>query len=68
MISRLPQSLTNVYHQDYEAQRWHQFLIYVAYNLVAFTINGLMNRILPLFNKAACESSLCSGVSRLVPG
>ena len=67
MISELPQPLTTVYHQDYEAQRWHQFLIYVGYNLVAFAINSLMNRILPLFNKAACEFSLCSEVSRLVP-
>lgn len=46
------------YCQAYEPQRWHQFLIYIAYNIAGFTINALMNNILPYFNKAAFIWSL----------
>lgn len=45
-------------YQAYEAQRWHQFLIYIAYNIAGFTINALMNGILPYFNKGAFIWSL----------
>lgn len=41
--------------QTYESERWHQFLIYIAYNVLAFIINALMNNALPLFTKSACE-------------
>ena len=40
-------------HPDYEAQAWHQFLIYIAYTLIAFFINAFANRLLPYFTKAA---------------
>lgn len=43
----------------YDAQRWHQFLIYVAYTLVAFFINAFGTRLLPLVTKAAFIWSLC---------
>lgn len=46
---------SNHQYQAYEPQRWHQFLIYLAYNIVAFIINALMNNILPYVTKAACE-------------
>ena len=41
--------------KGYEAERWHQFLIYIGYNIAGFTINALANSVLPYFNKAACE-------------
>ncbi|KAJ5886477.1 uncharacterized protein N7473_009151 [Penicillium subrubescens] len=56
--SQLVLGVISLMNPDYEAQRWHQFLIYVAYNLAGFAINGLMNRILPHFNKAAFIWSL----------
>jgi amino acid transporter len=44
-------------HPTYEAQRWHQFLLYVAYNIIGFLVNSLMNKGLPLVTKGACMSS-----------
>ncbi len=44
---------------DYAAQRWHQFLIYVAYTLVAFLVNAFATRSLPLVGKAAFIWSIC---------
>ncbi len=47
-----------MFHDDYVAQPWHQFLIYIAYTLIAFLINAFMNRLLPYFTKAAFFWSL----------
>jgi hypothetical protein len=55
------------------AQRWHQFLIYIAYNIAAFIINALMNSVLPYVTKAACKNfcqcfmKYTDGISHLVP-
>jgi choline transport protein len=38
---------------SYTAQRWHQFLIYIGYNLFAFLLNAFGTLILPMFTKAA---------------
>ncbi|EAU38444.1 hypothetical protein ATEG_01687 [Aspergillus terreus NIH2624] len=43
----------NVSGWTYEAQRWHQFLLYVAYNIIGFLVNSLMNKGLPLVTKGA---------------
>ena len=32
---------------SYQYQRWHQFLIYIGYNIVAFVANAFGNSILP---------------------
>lgn len=42
-----------LFNTDYEPQRWHQFLIYTAYTVVALLVNVFGNRILPHVNKAA---------------
>jgi hypothetical protein len=42
----------------FEFQRWHQFLIYIAINIIAFTINAFMNVGLPLVTKSAFIWSL----------
>ncbi|KAH8901610.1 gaba permease [Thozetella sp. PMI_491] len=47
-----------LFHDDYEAQPWHQFLIYVCYTLIALFINAFANRQLPYFTKAAFFWSL----------
>jgi len=38
---------------DYVPLRWHQFLIYIGYNLFAFFVNAFITVLLPLINKAA---------------
>lgn len=51
--SQIILGIVAVYDPTYEAQRWHQFLIYVGYNLVATLVNAFGNSILPLINKTA---------------
>ena len=46
----------------YNPQRWHQFLIYIGYNLFAFLVNAFANRLLPLFTKAAFTWSIAGFV------
>ncbi|BFZ60328.1 hypothetical protein YB2330_001364 [Saitoella coloradoensis] len=48
-------------HPNYTVQRWHIFLIYVAYVIGAFFINAFLVRFLPAINKAALLWSI-SGV------
>lgn len=40
-------------HPTYELKAWHQFLIYLAFTLIALLLNTFATRLLPLFNKAA---------------
>ncbi|KXT12562.1 hypothetical protein AC579_2094 [Pseudocercospora musae] len=42
-----------LYDTSYVAQRWHQFLIYIGYNIFAMLLNAFGNSILPLVNKTA---------------
>ena len=37
----------------YSPQRWHQFLIYVGYNIAAFCVNAFLNRLIPWVTKGA---------------
>jgi hypothetical protein len=43
---------------SYEAQRWHQFLIYIAFNAIAFLINAYLTRLLPLVTQSALYWSI----------
>ncbi|KAJ5624289.1 hypothetical protein N7510_000598 [Penicillium lagena] len=56
--SQLIVGVISLMHQSYEPQRWHQFLIYLAYNIIAFVINAVMNNVLPYVTKAAFIWSL----------
>ncbi|GIC86734.1 GABA permease GabA [Aspergillus udagawae] len=56
--SQLILGVISLMNPEYEAQRWHQFLIYIAYNIAAFIINSLMNSVLPLVTKSAFIWSL----------
>ncbi|KIV78501.1 hypothetical protein PV11_10211 [Exophiala sideris] len=38
---------------SYEAHRWHQFLIYIGYNVFAFLVNAFLTRLLPWVTKGA---------------
>ncbi|KAK0509940.1 hypothetical protein JMJ35_007334 [Cladonia borealis] len=42
----------------YVAQRWHQFLIYIGYNLIAFLLNAFANSLLPYITKGAFTWSI----------
>ncbi|KAH6657602.1 amino acid/polyamine transporter I [Truncatella angustata] len=42
-----------LFNENYEAKTWHQFLIYLAFNVVALVVNVFANRLLPLVTKAA---------------
>ncbi|RHZ65337.1 GABA permease GabA [Aspergillus thermomutatus] len=56
--SQLILGVISLMNPEYEAQRWHQFLIYIAYNIAAFIINALMNSVLPWVTKSAFIWSL----------
>ncbi|PWY88023.1 amino acid permease [Aspergillus sclerotioniger CBS 115572] len=56
--SELVLGVISLMHPTYVSQRWHQFLIYIGYNIIAFLINAFMNSLLPLFTKGAFIWSL----------
>ncbi|KFX97318.1 hypothetical protein V495_04087 [Pseudogymnoascus sp. VKM F-4514 (FW-929)] len=51
--SQLIIGVISMMNPAYEPQRWHQFLIYIGYNIVAFLINTFLTRILPTITKGA---------------
>ncbi|KFY22208.1 hypothetical protein V493_06757 [Pseudogymnoascus sp. VKM F-4281 (FW-2241)] len=51
--SQLIIGIISLMNPTYESQRWHQFLIYIGYNIVAFLINTFLTRILPTITKGA---------------
>ena len=51
--SQLIIGIIALYNANYTPQPWHQFLIYIGYNLVAALLNAFGNRILPYVNKTA---------------
>lgn len=56
--SQLIVGIIPLYIPSYVEQRWHQFLIYIGYNLIAFVINAFGNSIIPLVNKTAITWSI----------
>lgn len=56
--SELIVGVISLMHPSYNPERWHQFLIYIAYNVAGFVINSLMNSALPLVTKSAFIWSL----------
>ena len=51
--SQLIVGVISFFHESYVPQRWHQFLIYIAYTVIALLINVFLTRLLPLFNQTA---------------
>ncbi|GFF55577.1 choline transporter, putative [Aspergillus udagawae] len=49
----------NVTAWEFNLQRWHVFLIYVGFNMIALLVNAFWNRILSALNRAALIWSLC---------
>ncbi|KAF2138141.1 uncharacterized protein K452DRAFT_321488 [Aplosporella prunicola CBS 121167] len=56
--SQLILGIISLESPSYEPQRWHQFLIYIGYNIFAFLVNGFANSALPYVNKAAISWSI----------
>ena len=56
--SQLVVGIIALYHDSYTPQPWHQFLIYLAYNLIAALINAFGNSILPYINQVAITWSI----------
>lgn len=56
--SQLIVGVISLYDSTYSPQRWHQFLIYIGYNIFAFCVNAFMNSLLPTVNKAAITWSI----------
>lgn len=56
--SQLILGVVSLSKASYEPQRWHQFLIYIAYNIIAFLVNAFTTRLLPWVTKAALIWSL----------
>lgn len=54
LASQLIIGIITFMHPDtYIYHPWHQFLIYIGYNIIAFLINGFMNSSLPIVTKTA---------------
>ena len=53
LASTLIINMISIYTVDYNFKRWHQFLIYIGYNIAAMLINAFGNSLLPLMNKTA---------------
>ncbi|KAL6713682.1 hypothetical protein ACLMJK_009147 [Lecanora helva] len=56
--SQLIVGIISFMHANYNSQRWHQFLIYIVYNIVAFCLNAFGNHILPWVTKVAFTWSI----------
>ncbi|OJD30831.1 amino acid permease [Diplodia corticola] len=56
--SQLVVGVISLENPNYEPQAWHQFLIYIGYNVLAFCINAFANSSLPYVNKAAITWSI----------
>lgn len=60
--SQLIVGIISLMNPDYVSERWHQFLIYIAYNIGAFFLNAFGNRLLPLVDKTAIYWSMAGFV------
>ena len=56
--SQLIVGVISFMNSTYVPQRWHQFLIYIGYNLIAFVINAFSNSLLPFVTKGAFAWSI----------
>lgn len=56
--SQLVVGVISFMNPNYAPQRWHQFLIYIGYNLIAFLLNAFGNSLLPYVTKGAFAWSI----------
>ena len=60
--SQLIVGIIALYQPSYTPEPWHQFLIYLAYNLIAALVNAFGNSILPYINQVAISWSIAGFV------
>jgi choline transport protein len=53
LASQLIAGIITLFHPDFLIKPWQQYLIYLAWTLIAFVVNAFMNRLLPYLNKGA---------------
>ena len=53
VLSQLILTCASIFHEDYEAQRWHVFLVYQFWNFTALAVLLYGSRILPLLSSIA---------------
>ncbi|RDA91838.1 hypothetical protein CP533_3657 [Ophiocordyceps camponoti-saundersi (nom. inval.)] len=58
LSSQLMVGIVSLLHPAYEAQRWHQFLIYIALTLLSFLVNAFLNSLLPIIYRGAFAWSI----------
>ena len=51
--SQLILGIISLMHPTYESKSWHQFLIYIVYNIGSFLLNAFANRIIPHIDRGA---------------
>ena len=56
--SQLIVGIIALYNSSYTPKPWHQFLIYLAYNLIAALVNAFGNSLLPYVNQLAISWSI----------
>ncbi|EKD20171.1 uncharacterized protein L3040_004041 [Drepanopeziza brunnea f. sp. 'multigermtubi'] len=60
--SQLIMGVISLVHPAFVARRWHQFLIYIGYNVAAFLVNAFMTAALPSITRAAFMWSIAGFV------
>ncbi|KAJ4334620.1 hypothetical protein N0V95_009125 [Ascochyta clinopodiicola] len=53
LASQLIAGVISLFHPDFTIKPWQQYLIYVAWTLIAFLVNAFLNRLLPYVNRGA---------------
>jgi choline transport protein len=56
--SQLILGIISLMDASYKPKSWHQFLIYIGYNVFAFLLNAFANRIIPFIDRMAIVWSL----------
>jgi amino acid permease (GABA permease) len=53
LASQLIAGIISMFHPDFVIKPWQQYLIYLAWTLIAFVVNAFLNRLLPYLNRGA---------------
>lgn len=53
LASQLIAGVISLFHPDFVIKPWQQYLIYLAWTVIAFIVNAFLNRILPYLNRGA---------------
>jgi choline transport protein len=57
VLSQLILTCAAIFHDEYQSTRWHVFLLYEFWNVVALVVLLYGSRVLPLLSSIACMFS-----------